>query len=51
MESVFNSFSLQTGIDKNDVMFYINGNEVVNPKDTIKFYSVESTLVSQQERK
>jgi hypothetical protein len=45
MESVFNSFSLQTGIDKNDVMFYINGNEV-NPKDTIKSFGYEDIIIN-----
>jgi len=45
MESVFNSFSLQTGIDKNDVIFYINGNEV-NPTDTIKSFGYDDIIIN-----
>ena len=45
MESVFDSFSIKTGIDKNDVMFYINGNEV-NPTDTIKSFGYEDIIIN-----
>jgi len=45
MESVFNSFSIQTGIDKNDVIFYINGNEV-NPTDTIKSFGYDDIIIN-----
>ena len=45
MESVFNSFSIQTGIDKNDLMFYINGNEI-NPTDTIKSFGYNDIIIN-----
>ena len=45
MESVFNSFSIQTGIDKNDVIFYINGSEV-NPADTIKSFGYNDIIIN-----
>jgi hypothetical protein len=45
MESVFNSFSIQTGIDKNNMIFYINGNEV-NPTDTIKSFGYDDIIIN-----
>ena len=33
------------GIDKNDVMFYINGNEV-NPNDTIKSFGYDVIIIN-----
>jgi hypothetical protein len=41
MESVFNSFSSQIGIDKNNMIFYIDGKEL-NPTDTIISLGLEN---------